>query len=66
MDKLACINRALQATGNNKLTVLNDDSPEGDQSEIAFERALDYLMSEHQRPLATSDAVLFRPGASHT
>lgn len=64
MDKFGIINRALVGTGNNRILVLNDGSDEAIAAETAFERSLDYLISEHQWPFATKLVDLQRTGAS--
>jgi hypothetical protein len=52
MDKLVVINRALAATGNNELNVLNDGSAEWQVADRTFGRAVDDLISRHGWPFA--------------
>jgi hypothetical protein len=56
MDKLTILNRALSATGNSQLLILNDGSDEAVAAETAFDRAIDYLMAFHNIPFATKVA----------
>jgi hypothetical protein len=63
MDKLTIINRALSATGNAKLTIANDGSDEGDASESAFGRAIDYLMAMYEWPFTTQTGNILRSSA---
>jgi len=53
MDKTTIINRALSATGNGTLINLNDGSDESNSVEIAFDRAVDYMMVFHEWPFTT-------------
>lgn len=62
MDKLTIINRALVATGQERLAALEDGSDEWIAADTAFERALDYLMAVHQWPFATKMLTLQRVG----
>jgi hypothetical protein len=62
MDKMTIINRALSATGNGKLVNLNDGSDEANSVEIAFDRAIDYMMAFHEWPFSIKTAPLLRVG----
>lgn len=64
MDKFTICNRALVATGNNRIETLGEGSDEGLHVEEAFDRAIQYLMAEHQWPFKTTDADLVRTGDS--
>lgn len=64
MNKLTIINRALSATGNNTLLVPNDGSDEGDAAEIAFNRAIDYMMAFEFFPFTSTTSPLVRVGDS--
>ena len=57
MDKLTIINRALSATGNNTLLNINDGSDEAIAVEIAFDRAVDYMMAFHEWPFNVTTIV---------
>lgn len=62
MDKLTILNNALVATGNNRLNVLNDGSPEYLASNQAFDRAVRFLTARHTWPFAiTTDALVRIP-----
>lgn len=52
MDEITVLNRALSNTGNNTLTVLNDGSDEWQVASLAFERAIEDLISRHNWPFA--------------
>lgn len=54
MDKLALINRALVATGNNRVNVLNDGSEEWQVADEAFDRAIEDLTTRRKWPFATT------------
>lgn len=62
MDKLAIINRALSASGNGQLLIPNDGSDEWIAADNAFERAIDFLMSQNVGAFATKTADLQRVG----
>lgn len=64
MDKLLTINRALSATGNSTLLVLNDGSDEANAVEIAFDRAVDFMMAFEFFPFTTKTADMVRLGDS--
>lgn len=60
MDKLAILNNALSATGNNTINVLNDPSPEYQVANTAFDRAVRFLIARHTWPFATTNELLIR------
>lgn len=62
MDKTTIINRALSATGNGTLVNLNDGSDESNAVEIAFDRAVDYMMAFHEWPFSQQVVDLTRLG----
>lgn len=62
MDKTTIINRALSATGNGTLVNLNDGSDESNAVEIAFDRAVDYMMAFHEWPFSQKTGTLTRLG----
>jgi len=64
MDKLAIINRALSATGNSTLLVLGDGSAEWIAADNAFERAIDFLVSQNVGAFANKTLDLVRVGDS--
>ena len=64
MEKLKVINRALSATANRTVDMLRDGSAEGLAAEFAFDRAVDFLLSEHDWPFQTRLAGLQRLGDS--
>lgn len=64
MDKLKIINRALTSTGNNPLIELNDGSDEWVAADNAFERAIDFLVAEHQWNFTTETRDLVRAADS--
>lgn len=64
MDKTTIINRALSATGNGTLVNLNDGSDESNSVEIAFDRAVDYMMAFHEWPFTSKTLALTRVGAA--
>lgn len=64
MDKLTILNRALIASGNEPLQDMNDGSAEWVAAHTAFERAIDYLVSQHQWPFATKTLTLTQTGTA--
>jgi hypothetical protein len=62
MEKLQIINRALSATGNTQLITLNDGSDEWIAADNAFERAVDFLVSQNVGAFPTKTADLNRVG----
>ncbi|MEM7428449.1 MAG: hypothetical protein AAF441_20345 [Pseudomonadota bacterium] len=64
MDKRGIINRALSGTGNNQILILGENSDEALAAETAFDRALEYMIGEHQWPFVTKTADLARKGDS--
>lgn len=62
MDKLTIINRALVASGNQRVLVAEDGTDEWIAADTAFERAIDYLMGMHAWPFATKTLALTRNG----
>ena len=58
MDKLKIMNRALSATGNNLLVSLGKGDDLSLKSELAFDRAVDYLSAFHEWPFTTKTATL--------
>lgn len=61
MDKLTIINRALTATGNDRVS-LNDGTPEWVAAEEAFDRCIDDVITAHGWPFArTSIALVAAP-----
>lgn len=58
MDRLTVINDALQATGNNRVNVEYDGSPEWQAAEPAYRRALAFLLSRHTWNFANTSAPL--------
>lgn len=62
MEKLAIINRALSASGNGQLLVLNDGSDEWIAADNAFERAVDFLVSQNVGAFPTKTVDLQRVG----
>jgi len=54
MDKLQILNRALAATGNTIVNVLNDGSDEWMVADMAFDRAIEDLISRHRWPFAAA------------
>lgn len=64
MDKLTVLNRALSATGNNLLTVLNDGTDEWIVANEAFGRAIDDLSSRHNWPFAKATETLVPAAAA--
>lgn len=63
-DKLAIINNALIATGNNPCATVDDGSPEWTVASMAFERWLPVLLRRRNWPFADTFADLTRVGAS--
>ena len=64
MDKLLIINRALSATGNGTLLVGNDGSDESNAAEMAFNRAIDFMMAFEFFPFTTKLVDMVRVGDS--
>ena len=64
MDKTTIINRALSATGNGTLVNLNDGSDESNAVEIAFDRAVDYMMAFHEWPFSQKVLTLTKLGVA--
>lgn len=62
MEKLQIINRALSASGNGQLLVLNDGSDEWLAADNAFERAVDFLVSQNVGAFPTKTVDLQRVG----
>lgn len=64
MEKLAIINRALIATGSLPLDKKADGSDEWIVADSSFDRAIEYLISEHKWPFATESVDLTSTGSS--
>lgn len=60
MDKLTIINRALVATGNDRVNSLNDPSDEYIVANEAFDRCLGFLAARHSWPFAMTTELLVR------
>lgn len=58
MDKLKIMNRALSATGNNMLVTLGKGDDISLKSEVAFDRAIDYLSAFHEWPFTIKSGPL--------